>query len=163
MTISDGFVCGYTTANDGLDSNGNLYIKGGVVFAVGASSPEMAIDAAEQYKLYIQGGTIMTVGPLESGASLSQSCYSASSWSKNTKYALTVGSDTYVFTTPSSTAGSGLIVSGASTPTLKSGVTVSGGTTHFNGVGAIVENGTISGGSSVSLSSYSGSSNGMRR
>ena len=164
MTINDGFVCAYTTANDGLDANGNLYIKGGVVFAVGASSPEVAIDANTEggYKLYVQGGTIITVGPLESGASLSQSCYQASSWSKNTKYALTVGSDTYVFTTPSGSAGSGMVFSGASTPSLKSGVTVSGGTTHFSGVGALVENGSVSGGSTVSLSAYSGSSSWRR-
>lgn len=162
LTITDGYVCAYTTANDGLDSNGNMYIKGGVVYAVGASSPEVAIDANTEggYKLYITGGTIMTVGPLESGSSLSQSCYSASSWNKNTKYALTVGSNTYVFTTPSSTAGNGIVVSAAQTPTLKSGVSVSGGTSHFSGVGEVIENGTISGGSTVSLSSYSGSTSG---
>ena len=77
------------------------------------------------------------------------------------KYAVTVGSDTYVFTTPTTTAGSGIVVSGASTPTLKSGVTVTGGTTHFDGVGAVVANGTVSGGTSVTLSSYSSGSGNM--
>lgn len=164
FTITDGYVCGYAPGNDGLDANGNFYIKGGVVFAVGSSSPEVAIDANTEggYKLYISGGTIMTVGPLESGASLTQSCYSTSSWSKNTNYALTVGNNTYVFKTPSS-GGSNLVVSGASTPTLKSGVTVTGGTSHFDGVGVLTENGTISGGSNVSLSSYSGGSSWNRR
>ncbi|MBP5716332.1 MAG: carbohydrate-binding domain-containing protein, partial [Bacteroidales bacterium] len=121
FTIAGGNVCGYAPSNDGLDANGNLYIKGGVVFAVGSSSPEMAIDANTEggYKLYVSGGTLMTVGPLESGASLTQACYSTSTWTKGAKYALTVGSDTYVFTTPTTTAGSSLVVSGASTPTLK--------------------------------------------
>lgn len=46
------------------------------------------------------------------------------------------------------------MVSGASQPTLKSGVSVSSGTYYFGGLG-IVES-TVSGGSSVSLSSYTG-------
>lgn len=158
LTISGGLVYARATNNDGIDSNGNCYIKGGLVFAVSASSPEVAIDANTEsgYKLYVQGGTIVAIGGLESGASLTQSCYKASSWSKNTWYALTVGSDVFAFKTPSS-GGSTLVVSGASTPTLKSGVTASG-TEIFNGVGYYPA--TSSGGSSVSLSSYSGNSGG---
>ena len=162
FTVSGGYVCGYAPSNDGLDANGNVYIKGGVVFAVGSSAPEMAVDANTEggYKLYVSGGTLMTVGPLESGASLTQTCYSASSWTKGARYAVTVGSDTYVFTAPTGTAGSGIVVSGASTPTLKSGVTVTGGTNHFDGLGTVVANGTVTGGTSVTLSSYTPSSNG---
>lgn len=158
LTISGGCVMAYSTGNDGIDSNGNMYIKGGVVYAIGSSSPEMAIDANTEggKKLYVQGGTIVAIGGLESGASLSQSCYSASSWSKNTWYALTVGSDVFAFKTPSS-GGTQLVVSGASTPTLKSGVTASG-TAIFNGMGYYPA--SVSGGSSVSLSSYSGGNSG---
>ena len=158
LTISGGCVMAYSTGNDGIDSNGNMYIKGGVVYAIGSSSPEVALDANTEggKKLYVQGGTIVAIGGLESGASLSQSCYSASSWSKNTWYALTVGSDVFAFKTPSS-GGSGLVVSGASTPTLKSGVTASG-TAIFNGMGYYPA--SVSGGSSVSLSSYSGGNSG---
>ena len=154
LTINGGLVYSRSTNNDGIDANGNVYLKGGLVYAIGASSPEMAIDAnsEEQKKLYVQGGTIVAVGGLESGASLTQSCYKASSWSKNTWYALTVGSDVFAFKTPSS-GGSNLIVSGASTPTLKSGVTASG-TEIFDGVGYYPA--TATGGSSVSLSSYTG-------
>ncbi len=158
LTISGGCVMAYSTGNDGIDSNGNMYIKGGVVYAIGSSSPEVALDANTEggKKLYVQGGTIVAIGGLESGASLSQSCYSASSWSKNTWYALTVGSDVFAFKTPSS-GGSGLVVSGASTPTLKSGVTASG-TAIFNGMGYYPA--SVSGGSSVSLNSYSGGNSG---
>ena len=154
LTINGGLVYSRSTNNDGIDANGNVYLKGGLVYAIGGSSPEMAIDAnsEEQKKLYVQGGTIVAVGGLESGASLTQSCYKASSWSKNTWYALTVGSDVFAFKTPSS-GGSNLIVSGASTPTLKSGVTASG-TEIFDGVGYYPA--TATGGSSVSLSSYTG-------
>lgn len=154
LTINGGLVYSRSTNNDGIDANGNVYLKGGLVYAIGASSPEVAIDAnsEEQKKLYVQGGTIVAIGGLESGASLTQSCYKASSWSKNTWYALTVGSDVFAFKTPSS-GGSNLIVSGASTPTLKSGVTASG-TEIFDGVGYYPA--TATGGSSVSLSSYTG-------
>ena len=147
-----------STNNDGIDANGNVYLKGGLVYAIGASSPEVAIDAnsEEQKKLYVQGGTLVAIGGLESGASLTQSCYKASSWSKNTWYALTVGSDVFAFKTPNS-GGSNLIVSGASTPTLKSGVTASG-TEIFDGDGFYPA--TATGGSSVSLSSYTGGGGG---
>ena len=155
LTISGGYVYARSTGNDGIDANGNVYIKGGLVYAIGTSSPEVAIDAnsEEQKKLYVTGGTIIAIGGLESGASLTQSCYQASSWSKNTWYAMTVGSETFAFKTPSS-GGSTMVVSGASQPTLKSGVTVSGGTTIFDGVGYI--DATVSGGSNVTLSSYTG-------
>lgn len=159
MTISGGSVMGYSTGNDGLDANGNMYIKGGLVYAICSGSPEVALDANTEggYKLYVSGGTIMAIGGLENGASLTQTCYQSSSWSKNTWYAITVGNDTFAFKTPSS-GGSSLVVSGASQPTLKSGVTVSGGTECFDGMGNT--GGTVSGGSTVSLSSYSGGNGG---
>ncbi len=158
LTISGGYVMAYSTGNDGIDANGNCYIQGGLVYAIGASSPEVAIDAnsEEQKQLYMQGGTLVAIGGLESGASLSQSCYSASSWSKSTWYALTVGSNVFAFKTPSS-GGTTLVVSGASTPTLTSGVSASG-TTIFNGMGYYPA--SVSGGSSVTLSSYSGGNSG---
>ena len=159
MTISGGSICAYSTGNDGLDANGNLYIKGGLVYAIGTSSPEVAIDANTEggYKLYISGGTLIAIGGLESGSSLSQSCYSASSWTRSTWYSITVGSTTHAFKTPSS-GGTGLVVSGASQPSLSSGVTTSGGTSVWSGMGVL--NCSASGGSSVSLSSYSGGNSG---
>ena len=155
LTISGGLVYARSTGNDGIDANGNVYIKGGLVYAIGTTSPEVAIDAnsEEQKELYVTGGTIIAIGGLENGASLTQSCYQASSWSKNTWYAMTVGSQTIAFQTPSS-GGNTLVVSGASQPTLKSGVTVSGGTSIFGGLA--YTDATYSGGSSVTLSSYTG-------
>ena len=154
LTISDGYVCAYSTGNDGLDANGNMYIKGGVVYAIGKGSPEVALDANTEggYKLYVSGGTLFAVGGLENGAQLTQNCYSAS-WNKNSWYAVSVGDKTYAFKTPSS-GGNGLVVSAASKPELKSGVSVSGGESIFEGMGLIAPE--VSGGSSVSLSSYSG-------
>ncbi|MBR6827013.1 MAG: carbohydrate-binding domain-containing protein, partial [Prevotella sp.] len=154
MTISSGSVFAQGRNNDGLDANGNCYIKGGTVYAICSGQPEVAIDANTEggKKLYITGGTVVAIGGLESGASLSQSCYQAS-WSANIWYALTVGGKTFSFQTPSS-GGSGLVVSGASQPTLQSGISVSGGTSYFGGL--VIMGGSVSSGSSVSLSSYSG-------
>lgn len=159
MTITGGNVCAYSTGNDGLDANGNCYLKGGVVYAIGAGSPELAVDAnsEERKQLYLTGGTLVAIGGLESGASLTQSCYSASSWSKGTWYALTYGGNTFAFKAPSS-GGTPLVVSASSTPTLQSGVTVTSGTSVFDGMASL--NATVSGGSSVSLSSYTGGNSG---
>ncbi len=163
FTISGGYVCGYAVNNDGLDSNGNLYIKGGVVYAIGSTSPEKSIDANTEggYKLYISGGVVMALGPLEDGSSLTQNCYSASSWSEDTTYGLTVGDTVYTFKTPSSTSGygSGIVVSGSSidvSTALTSGATA-GSTTYFDD---LVSVGGSAGSTSVSLSSYSSSSSG---
>ena len=154
MTISGGCVYAHGQHNDGLDANGNCYIKGGTIYAICSGSPEVAVDANTEggYKLYLTGGTVVAVGGLEGGSQLTQSCYQ-SSWSANTWYALTIGNNTFSFQTPSS-GGSGLVVSGASQPTLQSGVSVTSGTSYFGGLA--ISNGNISGGSSVSLSSYTG-------
>ena len=160
MTVSGGFVYAQGQHNDGLDANGNCYIKGGTVYAICSGSPEVAIDAnsEQQKKLYVTGGTIVAIGGLESGSSLTQSCYQASSWSKNTWYTLTVDKSTFSFQTPSS-GGSGLVISDASQPTLQSGVSVSGGTSYFGGLA--ITDATVSGGSNVTLSSYTGGNVGM--
>lgn len=157
MTISGGIVMAYSTGNDGIDANGNCYITGGIVYAIGAREPEVAIDAntEEQKQLYVQGGTIVAIGGLENGSSLSQTCYSASSISQNTWYALYSGSDlAFVFKTPSSLSSSTFVVSTGGTTSLKSGITTSGGSSILNSFALSAP--TVSGGSSVTLSSYTG-------
>jgi hypothetical protein len=156
--------------NDGIDGNGNVYVKGGLVYAIGSRDPEVAIDAntEEGKKLYVQGGTIIAVGKLESGAEISGgTCKQASSMTANSWYALYNGSELVVaFKTPSTSSSSSggrpggggsqtLVVYTSSTPTLKSGVTVSGGTAYFDGAANI--GGTVTGGSSVTLSTYTSS------
>ena len=155
MTIGGGYVYAHSKNNDGMDANGNCYVNGGTVYAICSGQPEVAIDANTEggYRLYVNGGTIVAVGGLENGSQLAQTCYQASSWSPNTWYALTVGSSIFAFQTPSG-GGSGLVVSGSSQPTLLSGVSVSGGTAVFGGLG--VADGSVSGGTAVSLSTYTG-------
>lgn len=176
FTITGGLVGAYATGNDALDANGNMYIRGGVVYAVStAGTPEVSLDANTEggKKLYVEGGTLIAIGGLENGAQLSQSCYQASTVTASTWYSITVGSTTYAFRTPTfSTSGGGggfggggggssktLVVSGSVQPTVKSGVTVNGGTSYFNNTFTV--GGTVSGGSQVSLSSYSGGGGGF--
>ena len=173
LTISGGYVYTHSSGNDGIDANGNCYIKGGLVYAIGTGGMEKSIDAntEEQKKLYITGGTIIAVGELEGGSSITGgTCKYTTSWNATSWYALYDG-DTLVaaFKTPTKSSGGGmgpgggggsqkLIVYTSSAPALKSGVTVSGGTELFDGLANI--NGTVSGGSSVSLSNYTPSSGG---
>ena len=174
ITISGGYVYARSTNNDGIDANGNCYIKGGVIYAIGAGDPEMAIDAnsEKQKKLYVQGGTIIAVGGLERGASITGgTCKYTTSWAENSWHALYNGSNLVLaFKTPNKSSSGGgpggpgggnnqqLIVYTSSTPTMDSGVSVSGGTAYFGGMANV--GGSVSGGSSVSLSNYSGGGRG---
>ena len=157
FTIDGGAVYAQSTGNDGLDANGNLYIKGGIVYALGSGGAELAVDANSeaQKKLYLTGGTVIAVGGLESGASLSQACWSAGTVKANTAYALydKDGKVLGAFKTPS-TGNLTLVLSAPSLDSVKYGVTVSGGTALFNG--AYTDGATVSGGSGCNLSAYSG-------
>ena len=160
FTINGGYVMGNSSGNDGLDANGNFYIKGGNVFAVATRSPEVGIDAnTEQNKqLYITGGNVVAIGGLESGSSLSGvTAKQTSSYTKGANYALYNGSNVaFGFKVPSnSSMGTTMVVVTSSTPALYSGATMSG-TTFWSGYGST----SASGGSSVSLSTYSSSSGG---
>ena len=177
LIIEGGYVYSRAMNNDGIDGNGNVYVKGGLVYAIGSRDPEVAIDAntEEGKKLYVQGGTIIAVGKLENGASITGgTAKQTTSWTAETWYALYNGGELVAaFKTPtrsSSNSGGGpggrpggsssqaLVVYTSLTPTLTSGVTVSGGTEYFAGAANI--GGTVSGGSSVTLSAYSNNGGG---
>ena len=161
FTIDGGAVYAQSTGNDGLDANGNLYIKSGVVYTFGSGGAELAVDANSeaQKKLYVTGGIIIAVGGLESGASLSQKCWSAGTVKANTDYAMFDGDGKVIcaFKTPS-TGNLTLVLSAPSLDSVKYGVSVSGGTTLFNG--AYTADATVSGGSGCNLSTYTGGSGG---
>ena len=154
FTISGGYVYGNSTGNDALDANGDFYIKGGNVVAVATSQPEVAIDANTEGRkqLYITGGNIIAIGGFESGASISGGTAKSASYSKGTWYGLYNGSSlAFAFKVPSNNSmGSTMAVYTTGTADLKSGVTGSGAA-FWNGYGYS----SCSGGSSVSLSSYS--------
>ena len=168
MYLKGGYVYAVATGNDAIDSNGNMYLSGGYVFCCGS---EEGLDANSEggYKVYIQSGANLmaiggNMGAIESGASLSQNCYQGSV-SANKWIALYSGSNVaFAAYTPTfsnqggmgpggggSTTSKTIVVTAPSTPKLYSGVTASG-TTFWTGKGAT----NATGGSQVSLSSYSG-------
>lgn len=164
LTVSGGRVFAYAKNNDGMDSNGNMYIKGGLVYAISKSSPEVALDAntEEQKKLYVSGGTIIAIGGLESGASLTQTCYKASSFTKGAWYGLyNNGNLEVAFQVPSdnSSMGSPMVVSTSGTPTLFTVNNVSG-TSIFDGQAYVDASATKSSTTGVSLSTYTSSQSG---
>ncbi|MBQ6269779.1 MAG: carbohydrate-binding domain-containing protein [Bacteroidetes bacterium] len=173
LTISGGYVYAHSTNNDGTDANGNSYVNGGLVYAIGARSPEVALDAntEEGKRLYINGGILIAVGGLEMGSAISQACYQTSSVSSDSWYAMTYGNNVIAFYVPTiSTGGPGggpggpggpgggnsgkLVVSAPSTPTLKNKVTVIDGTSIFEDNCYLDAN--TNGGSSVSLTYIGG-------
>ena len=171
MYFTGGYTYAVATGNDAIDSNGNMYLSGGYVFCCGS---EEGLDANSEggYKVYIQSGASLmaiggNMGAIESGASISQTCYSGTA-SANTWYALYSGNNVAfaAYTPTFSNQGGGggwgpggggssssktIVVTAPSTPKLYKGVTASG-TTFWNGKGAT----SASGGSQVSLSTYSG-------
>ncbi|MBR4167913.1 MAG: carbohydrate-binding domain-containing protein [Bacteroidales bacterium] len=158
LTVNNGFVYAFSSGNDAMDSNGNTNLNGGYVMAICTKgNPEVAIDAntEEGKKLYInKGTTLVAYGGLENGYSTSQSVYSfsgtAGSWN-----ALHNGkSFIAAFKAPSNI--SSFIVSAPSLSSGYKGVKVSG-ESKCNGVWAADG---ISGGSSVTLSNYTGGNGG---
>ena len=173
LYFTGGYTYAVATGNDAIDSNGNMYLSGGYVFCCGS---EEGLDANSEggYKVYIQNGAnIMAIGgnmgAIESGANISQTCYQGTA-TANTWYALYSGNNVaFAAYSPTFSQGGGsgwgpggggssskkIVVTAPSSPKLYSGVTASG-TTFWNGKGAT----NASGGSQVSLSTYSGGGGG---
>ncbi|MBO7070009.1 MAG: carbohydrate-binding domain-containing protein [Bacteroidales bacterium] len=158
LTVNNGFVYAFSSGNDAMDSNGNTTLNGGYVMAICTKGrPEVAIDAntEEGKKLYINNGvTLVAYGGLENGFSASQSVYSMSGTAGSWNALHNGKSFIAAFKVLSNI--SNFIVSA---PSLSSGykaVSVSG-EAKCRGCWAIDG---ISGGSSVSLSAYSGGNGG---
>ncbi len=155
-TITGGYVMANSSGNDGIDSNKNMYIKGGNVFAIASTQPEVGLDANTEggYQVYISGGNLVAIGGFESGASISNGTAMQASYSKGTTYALYNNSDVaFAYKVPSNNSmGSSMAVYTTGSPSVYSGVT-GNGTNFWNGYGYT----SATGGSSVTLSSYSNS------
>lgn len=61
IEINGGRIYCYSTANDGVDSNGTLTITGGTIVSSGTISPEEGFDC-DQNTFNITGGTIVGIG-----------------------------------------------------------------------------------------------------
>ncbi len=154
MNVTGGYVYAYSSGNDAMDSNKDMKLSGGYILAICTKgSPEVALDAntEDSYKLYIySGATVVAYGGLESGYSSANTVYSmsatAGSWN-----ALYSGS-AYIAAFKLPSAASSVAVTAPSLSSGYKGVSVSG-TTFANGTWATSG---ISGGTAVSLSTYSG-------
>lgn len=64
MFINGGVVKAYSLTNDAIDSNCNLVINGGEIQACGTGIPEGGLDSNDEdgYRLFINGGTVIAVG-----------------------------------------------------------------------------------------------------
>ena len=159
MYFKGGYSYAVATGNDAIDSNGNMYLSGGYVFCCGS---EEGLDANSEggYKVYIQSGANLmaiggNMGAIESGASISQTCYSGTA-SANTWYALYSGSNVaFAAYTPTFSGGGGYGPGGGGSSSSKTIVVTAPSTPKLyrgNGKGAT----NATGGSQVSLSTYSG-------
>jgi hypothetical protein len=132
---------GNSSGNDGLDANGNFYIKGGNVFAVASRQPEVGIDANTEggYKLYITGGNVAAIGGLENSSSLSGVTSKSVSYSKGSWYTLKSGSTAaFSFKVPSNNSmGTSMTICTPSTPSVTSQSSAPSGTTIWNGYGVV--------------------------
>ena len=157
MNVTGGYVYGHSTGNDGIDSNGDMKLSGGYVFAITTrGAPEVALDANTEggYKLYINSGaTLVAYGGLENGYSASQSVYNMSCSAGGWNGLWNGSSFIAAFKAPS-----GVSSVAVSAPSLSQGYTgVSAGEPVCNGVWAADG---ISGGTAVSLTTYSGGQGG---
>ena len=157
LDVTGGYVYAYSTANDAMDANHDLKISGGYVFAISTrGDPEVALDAntEERYKLYITGGTVVAYGGLERSYSSTNTVYSmsctAGGWN-----ALHNGSS-YIAAFKAPDGVSSVVVCSPGLSKGYKGVNV-GSTTFANGVWATS---SISGGTEVSLGSYSNGGSG---
>ena len=157
MLIFGGYVYAHSNNNDGIDANGNLYINGGLVYAIGARSPELAIDAnsEEGKKVYISGGVVIAVGGIENSRDINQPYIQSSSISSNSWYTVTYGDNAVAFKTPTISTGGGpggghggpggnssaTFISAPTTPSLATGNNITGGTGYFEGNCIVANNG----------------------
>ena len=180
MYVKGGYIYAVATNNDALDANGNMYLQGGNIFCAGSEEGADA-NTEGQKKLYIQSGVTLiaygrSMGALESGAQISQTCYKVSdSYSAGTRYAIYNSSGiAFAVTAPSISGGGGpgmltggwpggggqnsasFIVTAPGMTTsngyFKKGVTFSG-TSIWSGKGST----NATGGSNASLTTYSSS------
>ena len=157
LDVTGGYVYAYSSANDAMDANHDLKISGGYVFAISTrGDPEVALDAntEERYKLYITGGTVVAYGGLERSYSSTNTVYSMSCTAGGWNALHNGSSYIAAFKAPDGVSSVAVCSPGLSKG--YKGVNV-GSTTFANGVWATS---SISGGTEVSLGSYSNGGSG---
>lgn len=150
LYINDGLVFAQSVNNDAIDANMNLYIQGGTTIALGAGTPENALDAAEGYSIFINGGNVVGIGgsTAQTSASSKQAsiAFTASLSGKKIGLFDASGNARMYFEVPTTSltavymTTSGMVA--GQSYTVKSGVSLTAGST-WNGINI---GGTLSGG-----------------
>ena len=174
IDISGGRIYAYASNNDGIDSNGTLYISGGVVLANGTNQPEEGFDC-DQNTFSVTGGTLIGIGgststPTSTATTQPVLILGGLSFTQNTYLCLSDadGNKVWTYRIPRSINQATLLISSpslkqGSSCTLTTGVSVAEAT-EWNGYAT---DGTASGGSTLATSQLtsivtsSGSSSGV--
>jgi len=168
IQISGGYVFAQGNKNDGIDSNGTIKISGGVIVAIGTTSPEEGMDVDATGGITITGGTLITMGgqmnslsSLISSSSTQHVLIYGNSATSGTimhiqnssgtdildfKYPTTISSNNMIITCPSFADGSYTIYTGGS---------YANATTSFHGY---LSGGTYTAGTSATSFTFSSSS-----
>ncbi len=159
ITVNDGYIWSHASGNDGIDCNGSsgFEFNGGVTLASGTRSPEEGFDC-DNYSFVINGGVLIGTGGATSSVTSCSTKYgygSSVTVSGNNYLTLTDSNgNTFSYKAPA-LSGAKVLVSCPNMSTLKNGTTASSpALSLWDGV--FVQNATISGGSSVSLSTSGG-------
>lgn len=156
IDISGGRIYAYASNNDGIDSNGTLYISGGLVIATGTNQPEEGFDC-DQNTFSITGGTLIGLGgststPTSSVTTQPVLIVGGQSFTQSNYLSLNDadGNSIWTFRLPRTISQATLLVSSpsliqGSTCSITTGVSVTGAT-EWNGYAT---DGTVSGGSTL--------------
>ena len=100
ITVNGGNIYTYSASNDAIDSNGTLNLKGGVIIASGATTPEEAFDTDNGRNFSICGGTIIGTGGTQvepQGSNTQSFCRFSYNMSKGTLLTLLDKDGNHVF------------------------------------------------------------------
>lgn len=167
IDISGGRIYAYASNNDGIDSNGTLYISGGLIISTGSSQPEEGFDC-DQNTFSITGGTLIGLGgssstPTSSVTTQPVSLLSGMSLTQGKQLTLQTSDGTLIwsFLIPRTLNQATILVSSpqlsvGSSYTLTTGGTASGGSSWQG----YTTDATVSGGSTLSSFTQSSMVNG---
>ena len=174
IEINGGKIFAFADNNDGIDSNGKLWVNGGLVIASGSAKPEEGLDCDNSQNFIVTGGTLIGTGgaAISTSSSSTQRSVIYNGLSATTGELFVIadadGSPILRYELPRTMSSMSLFFSSpdiisAATYTVYSGGSLSGNTTNWNGWfgdGAYSVGSKLGTFSSTSLTTTVGSSGG---